>query len=230
LERRRPLWIPTNAIRERTRRSGGSSSSFLRGKPLVDGRGAGVSDDHHFIEILTRRGYDFISWLLEARLPLRRSRVSAVSTSIRTRIFPRDREMARSPQAAGVAASLQSRRHPKTIAVGRSVRPDFVLGHSHYSSLPCFAARKCLRVPGGVKLFGVMDLVHSEWPKVKYYSKNLEQICALKIPQDVWIILDDGTRGREAAIRHGVPEERVRFLPTGSMSSGPSLPATEALP
>jgi glycosyltransferase involved in cell wall biosynthesis len=60
-----------------------------------------------------------------------------------------------------------------------------------------------------------MDLVHTEWPKWKYYFKNIEQIVALKMPQDVWIILDDGTRGREAAMRHGVPERKIRFLPNG---------------
>ena len=60
-----------------------------------------------------------------------------------------------------------------------------------------------------------MDLVHTEWPKTKYYLKNLEQIAALKFPHDVWIILDDGTKGRDAALRHGVPEKRIRFLPNG---------------
>jgi glycosyltransferase involved in cell wall biosynthesis len=104
---------------------------------------------------------------------------------------------------------------PKTVALGRAIQPDFVLGHSHYCSFPCFAARKLLRVPAGVKLFGVMDLVHTEWPKAKYAFKNFEQIAALKIPQDVWIILDDGTQGREAALRHGVPDEKIRFLPNG---------------
>ena len=180
------------------------------------GEGAGVSDDHHFIEILTRRGYElhFVAPGGAASAPPEPRfgglHVHPYPNFFRaTERWPVPLKRLVWPLLFNLVVT------PKTIAVGRSVRPDFVLGHSHYSSLPCFAARMCLRVPGGVKLFGVMDLVHSEWPKVKYYSKNLEQICALKIPQDVWIILDDGTRGREAAIRHGVPEERVRFLPNG---------------
>ncbi len=103
----------------------------------------------------------------------------------------------------------------RVLAIGRTIKPHFVLGHSHYGSFPSYMARELLRVPAGVKLFGVMDLVHSEWPRGKYYLKNLEQIAALKVPQDVWIILDDGTQGREAALRHGVPDEKIRFLPNG---------------
>jgi glycosyltransferase involved in cell wall biosynthesis len=71
------------------------------------------------------------------------------------------------------------------------------------------------RVPSGVKLFGVMELDHTAWPRWKYAFKNIEQIVALKLPQDVWIILDDGTRGRDAAMRHGVPAHKIRFLPNG---------------
>lgn len=95
------------------------------------------------------------------------------------------------------------------------LKPDLILGHSNHGSFPAYVCREFFRVPSGVKLFGVMDLVHTEWPRWKYYTKNLEQICALKIPQDFWIILDDGTRGGEAAARHGVTREKVHFLPNG---------------
>ncbi len=104
---------------------------------------------------------------------------------------------------------------PKAIALCRNLKPHFILGHSHYSSFPCSAARALLRIPTGVKLFGVMDLVHTEWPRAKYVFKNFEQIVAFKFPQDVWIILDDGTGGRGAALRHGVPAGRIQFLPNG---------------
>jgi glycosyltransferase involved in cell wall biosynthesis len=178
------------------------------------GEGAGVSDDHHFIEILTGRGYEihFVApaGAASADPPIRGLTVHTYPNFFRaTGRWPTPLRRLLWPLLFNLIVT------PRTIAVGRSVKPDFILGHSHYASFPCYAARKWLRVPGGVKLFGVMDLVHAEWSAAKYVSKNIEQISALKIPQDVWIILDDGTRGREAAIRHGVPADRVRFLPNG---------------
>jgi glycosyltransferase involved in cell wall biosynthesis len=60
-----------------------------------------------------------------------------------------------------------------------------------------------------------MELVHMEWNRWRYFYKNFEQIFALKIPQDAWFILNDGTRGKEAAVRLGVPAEKIHFLPNG---------------
>src|SRR5262249_17877752 len=48
-----------------------------------------------------------------------------------------------------------------------------------------------------------------------YYAKNMEQLAALKYPQDAWIVLDDGTRGGEILRARGIPAERVHFLPNG---------------
>jgi glycosyltransferase involved in cell wall biosynthesis len=70
-------------------------------------------------------------------------------------------------------------------------------------------------VATATKLFGVMDLVHTEWPRAKYWFKNLEQLAALAIPQDAWIVLDDGTRGDEVLRARGIPPERIHFLPNG---------------
>jgi glycosyltransferase involved in cell wall biosynthesis len=191
------------------------------------GEGAGVSDDHHFIEILTGRGYEihFVAPASAARAepPMRGLSVHTYPNFFRaTERWPTPLRRLLWPLLFNLVVT------PRTIAVGRSVEPDFILGHSHYSSFPCYAARKWLGVPGGVKLFGVMDLVHAEWSAAKYFCKNIEQILALKIPQDVWIILDDGTRGREAAIRHGVPADRVRFLPNGIDVEWAGLPRDPA--
>ena len=187
------------------------------------GEGAGVSDDHHFIEKLTKSGYE-IHLVVPAVHPPSDSPLNGLYVHTYANFFrvtegwPTALKRILWPPLFNMIVT------PKALAVGRSVKPHFVLGHSHYSSFPCFVVRKSLRVPGGVKLFGVMDLVHAEWPKAKYYFKNLEQIVAFKIPQDVWIILDDGTRGREAAMRHGVAEERIRFLPNGINVEWADLP------
>jgi hypothetical protein len=68
-------------------------------------------------------------------------------------------------------------------------------------------------IPSVVKLFGVMDLVHTEWSTARYYAKNVEQLAALKYRQDVWIVLDDGTRGgdilraRDSRRAHSFPSQ-----------------------
>ena len=173
-----------------------------------------MSDDVHFIEILTRRGHElhFLTPRPDAPSGLGAERVfvhTYPNFFRATERWPTQLRRLLWPALFGLVVT------PRTLFVARKIKPDVVLGHSHYSALPCFAARKLLRKPAGVKLFGVMDLVHTEWPRWKYYLKNIEQIAALRVPQDVWIILDDGTKGREAAMRHGVPAEKIRFLPNG---------------
>ncbi len=66
-----------------------------------------------------------------------------------------------------------------------------------------------------MKLFGVMDLVHTHWPRMRYVYKNFEQLIAFRYPQLVWIVLDDGTRGDEMLRQRGIPADRIRFLPNG---------------
>jgi glycosyltransferase involved in cell wall biosynthesis len=178
------------------------------------GGGAGVSDDYHFIDILTKRGYalDFLTPATEnpPDLQFEGFRVHTYPNFFSaTQGWPTPVKRCLWPALFNIVVT------PRALSLARRLRPDFVLGHSHYSALPCWAVRKLVGIPGGVKLFGVMDLVHAEWPKAKYYFKNFEQIAALKIPQDIWIILDDGTEGRDAAIRHGVSAEKIRFLPNG---------------
>ena len=176
-----------------------------------------MSDDHYFIKQFTSSGYD-LHFLTPnpgkeadpADTPYEHTFVHTYPnffkategwpTSLKRIIWPALFNTIVTARAAFLAKKL---------------KPDFILGHSHYSSFPGFVTRELYSVPSGVKLFGVMDLVHTEWPKTKYYLKNIEQIAALKFPQDVWIILDDGTQGRDAALRHGVPEDRIRFLPNG---------------
>jgi glycosyltransferase involved in cell wall biosynthesis len=202
----------------------GASSSIGRGLRILVispwknrwslGPGAGVSDDHHFISELARAGVElhFLSphgrddgdsspdLYVRHTYPNFFDATSWWPTFLKRLVWP------------PIFAWLVSWR---AFLVARIVRPDFVLGHSHYGAIPAFVCKTFLRVPCGVKLFGVMDLVHTEWPRWKYYFKNIEQIVALKVPQDLWIILDDGTRGRDAAIRHGVSAEKIRFLPNG---------------
>ncbi len=178
------------------------------------GPGAGVSDDYHFIEILASLGHELHFLAPKSNepsaLPFDNVFVHTYWDFFRaTAAWPTALKRILWPALFDIVVT------PEALSLARRVKPDFVLGHSHYSAMATCAIRRLLGVPAGVKLFGVMDLVHTEWPRAKYYFKNIEQIIALKFPQDVWIILDDGTRGREAALRHGVLESKIRFLPNG---------------
>jgi len=178
------------------------------------GSGAGVSDDYYFIQRFTQSGYElhFVAPRGEnpAELPFEDFFVHGYPDFFgATSWWPTSVKRFLWPVLFNLIVT------PAALRIARAVKPDFILGHSHYSSFPGFVTRELLRKPSGVKLFGVMDLVHSEWPASKYYFKNFEQIFALKIPQDVWIVLDDGTKGRDAALRHGVPDEKIHWLPNG---------------
>jgi len=178
------------------------------------GRGAGVSDDDHFIEELSSRGVE-----LHFLVPHSDKENDFESDDVVVHTYPNFFDATSWlptvfkrllwPVLFGVVVSAHA------VLVARKIRPDFLLGHSHYGALPAYMCRELLRIPSGLKLFGVMDLVHIDWPPSKYYFKNIEQIGALKIPQDAWIILDDGTRGRDAALRHGVPAAKIHFFPNG---------------
>jgi glycosyltransferase involved in cell wall biosynthesis len=98
---------------------------------------------------------------------------------------------------------------------GRRFPPALVIGQTHLSAPAVRLLARRFRVPSVVKLYGVEDLDRGDWSRWTYLRKNAEQILAFKVPQDAWIILDDGTGGEAAALRHGVPRERVRALPNG---------------
>ncbi len=178
------------------------------------GKNAGVSDDYRFVEKFTQRNYT-LHFLVPRGKPgdqpeMENFIVHAYPNFFRaTAGFPTPLKRLILPLLFFLFVL------PAAFRLARSLRPDFVLGHSHYSTSVTFALRKLLSIPAGVKLFGVMDLVHTEWPRWKYIYKNFEQILALKFPQDLWIVLDDGTRGGDVLLQQGVRREKIYFLPNG---------------
>ncbi|MFQ5511706.1 MAG: glycosyltransferase family 4 protein, partial [Candidatus Krumholzibacteriia bacterium] len=178
------------------------------------GKGAGVADDYRFCKRLTDLGYE-----LHFLSP--RSEVSPEFSfeSHFSHTYPNFFDaMSRWPKVLRRVlwpALFNVIVTARALVLARRIRPHFVLGHSYYGSLPSYLVREFCAIPSAVKLFGVADLVHTEWPRWRYVAKNLEQIMALKIPQDAWIILDDGTRGDDAARRQGVPADKVHLLPNG---------------
>lgn len=175
---------------------------------------AGVSDDEHFVERFTRAGYE-----LHFLRPASRRAHTASDPRVRTHHYPnffpptsRLPTWIRRPLWPLLYVIVVT---PRVLRLARELRVDVVLGHTYYAAPATWWCRKRLGIPGVVKLFGVMDLVHTEWPPLKYLFKNVEQLYALKYDQDAWIVLDDGTRGGEILHARGIPAEKVHFLPNG---------------
>jgi len=173
---------------------------------------AGVSDDYHFVRGMTDAGWD-IHFLAPSSAdpgdPFPGATVHTYPNFFRaTRALPvAAKRLLWMPLFDAIAA-------PRALQLARELGPDVVLGHTHYAARTVSRARS-LGVPSALKLFGVMDLVHTEWPRLKYRLKNAEQLSALRHPQDAWIVLDDGTRGGEILRGLGLPPERVHFFPNG---------------
>ncbi|MBI4719929.1 MAG: glycosyltransferase family 4 protein [Chitinivibrionia bacterium] len=187
------------------------------------GEGAGVSDDYYFFKTARGRGFDLhvVAPAGSIQGPPHGGKTNGTAAggthtvSSYPNFFRATRRLPTWMRRLLWPLLFQVVALPRAVAAAVRWKPDFILGHSHYTPLSTYAAGKLTRTPFGVKLFGVMELVHMEWGRRRYVFKNFEQILALKIPQDAWIILNDGTRGKEAAMKLGVPEERIRFLPNG---------------
>ncbi|HXV13288.1 MAG TPA: glycosyltransferase family 4 protein [Candidatus Krumholzibacteria bacterium] len=175
---------------------------------------AGVSDDEHFVERFARAGYE-----LHFLRPASRRPITAQDPRVHTHYYPnffrptsRLPTWIRRPLWPLVYALVVT---PRVLRLARELRIDVVLGHTYYAAPTTWWCRKRLGIPGAVKLFGVMDLVHTEWPPLKYAFKNFEQLSSFKYEQSAWIVLDDGTRGGEILRERGVPAEKIHFLPNG---------------
>ncbi len=193
-----------------------SSRSLLIISPWADpwslGSQAGVADDVHFV-----RGFQRAGWRIQFLSPEgatdedldRVERYTYRNFFEETEHYP-----------VALKRLTWTRRFEKIVtplaeSLVESTNPDMVLGHSHYTAPVTHHLRKRFGIPTVVKLFGVMDLVHTHWPAWKYRFKNHEQLRALRFEQDGWIVLDDGTRGDEILVERGIPEDRVHFLPNG---------------
>jgi glycosyltransferase involved in cell wall biosynthesis len=175
--------------------------------------GAGVSDEHHFIAGFTRAGYE-VHFLAPAAPEAGATHYENVELHTYPNFFHR---------TAGWPSALRRLLWPllfhlvvapPALRLLRALRPVFVLGLSHYTPLTTWLCRRA-GVPAGVKLAGVMDLVHTEWPRARYFFKNFEQLAALRFPQDAWIVLDDGTRGGDVLHARGIDPAHIHFLPNG---------------
>jgi glycosyltransferase involved in cell wall biosynthesis len=171
---------------------------------------AGVSDDDRFIDAFQRAG-----WELHFLRPATTTRDPRVHTHLYPNFFHATRFLPTFLRRLLWPLLFERVAAPRALEVARDIRPDVVLGHSHYAPKTTRRIGRELGIAAVTKLFGVQDLVHTHWPAWKYRFKNAEQLAALKHPQDLWIVLDDGTRGEDVLRGRGIPADRIRMLPNG---------------
>jgi len=188
------------------------------------GEGGGVADELQFIRHLTKKGIE-----LHFLIPKPRAKKETLGDSLLTyhtypnvfRAFEPLPGIARRflwPAAFPFAATSRLER------LAAEIRPDVLLGFTHYSFYPLNRVGAKLGIPTAVKLFGVMYLDRFDFPRIKYYWKSVEQIIALRRPVDRYIILNDGTKGQMALERLGIPRAKISFLPNGMDTEWADVP------
>ncbi len=179
------------------------------------GEGCGVPDEFHLIDRLSRRGIE-IEYLIPE--PKRKTALFE-HEGLRYHTYPNIFESAGKlpgPLRGIFLRSLFTRRlMPVLLRLIAEHSPDLVLGYSYFSLSPLEKAARKTGLPTAVKFFGVMYLNHIHLPWMKYRLYNHEQILALRNRVGHYIVLNDGTQGREALIRRGIPADRITYLPNG---------------
>ena len=187
------------------------------------GEGGGVADELQFIRHLTKKGIE-----LHFLIPkpgskgelLRDSRLTYHTYPNIFRAFQRYPKIMRRFLWPVLFPFVTLGRLEKIAA---EIRPDVIMGFTHYSFYPLNRVGRKLGIPTVVKLFGVMYLDRFDFPRIKYLWKSIEQIIALRSPVDHYIILNDGTRGEMALTRLGIPRGKISFLPNGMDTEWASL-------
>ncbi len=187
------------------------------------GEGCGVPDELHFIRKLTGRNVE-----IDYLIPAPPDGIDPYKhPGLRYHTYPNVfRSISRlpGPLSRFVRPGLFMRKMmPVLRKLAEEIKPDLILGYSYYSLHPLEKIARETGIPVVVKLFGVMYLHHHYLPRIRYIRFNHEQISALKHRVGYYIVLNDGTRGKEALVEHGIPAEKITFLPNGMDLSWASL-------
>jgi len=143
---------------------------------------AGVSDDDRFIDGFIRAGYE-----LHFLRPESLHTDPRVTTHTYPNFFHATRSLPTAAKRALWPALFNLNVAPRTMSLARSLSPVIVMGHSHYATFATWRCRRRTGIPAVTKLFGVMDLVHTEWSATRYYAKNFEQLAANVLDFDIQI-------------------------------------------
>ena len=96
----------------------------------------------------------------------------------------------------------------KALQIAKKNKPDVVYGYEIFGALPGYVLSKLLRVPLILRFQGTILYPHLGKKSILPFFVH---VVAFKIPADLIVITNDGTRGDLVAKYLRVPERRIRF-------------------
>jgi len=188
------------------------------------GEGGGVADELQFIRHLTGKGIELHFLIPRPRKKNAELRDSLLTYHTYPNVFRAFQPLPKIVRRFLWPIVFPFVATPRLRRLAAEIEPDILLGFTHYAFYPLNRVGRRFGIPSVVKLFGVMYLDRFDFPRIKYLWKSIEQIIALRTPVDHYIVLNDGTRGRMALTRLGIPEEKITFLPNGMDTEWADLP------
>jgi glycosyltransferase involved in cell wall biosynthesis len=179
------------------------------------GEEAGVSEEEHFIHSLTSSGIELHFMIPKPRGDSEYLNDSRIKCHTYTNIFERYRLIPGAIKRFFLPTFFNFTVTPPLLRLVIEIKPDLVIGFSHHSLHPLYRLKQSTGIPTVVKLFGVMYLGRFDLPDLAYKWKSIDQLRALKWPVDHYIVMNDGTQGKKALQRAGIPSGKISMLPNG---------------
>ncbi len=107
---------------------------------------------------------------------------------------------------------LNQRFYKRSLDILNIDRFDGILSFGKTLAPAAYRLSKKAHIPALIKVPGVVFL-NRRMSKIKHVLFNWPFILAFRIPFERYLIVDDGSEGDIAAIRLGVPREKILFLP-----------------
>jgi glycosyltransferase involved in cell wall biosynthesis len=183
--------------------------------PWSLGEGSGVPDERHFIERFREAGIELHFLIPEPAGPAPRRGGEGVHFHTYGNVFRRARVLPSPVRRITLPYIYTCSVYGDLRRTAEEVKPDVMLGFSHYAIEPLSRLSRQKGIPAAVKLFGVMYLSREDLAGPRRWWLNFDQERALRHPLDMYIVLNDGTMGDRALISRGIPEEKIEFLPNG---------------
>ena len=110
---------------------------------------------------------------------------------------------------------VQIKGYIKLNQLTRRLNPDLLVAHTYYCALPVYLIAKRRNLPAVFREYGTMDLYDRLSEGIRGKIKKLNEIIAYRLPFDAFILTDDGSRTKDAAIMLGVDKRKIYFLKNG---------------
>ncbi len=183
--------------------------------PWSLGEGSGVPDERHFIRTFRDAGVELHFLIPESAGGSPRREEPGVHLHTYGNLFHKARILPSPVRRLSIPYLYTCSVYGDVRRTVELVKPDVLLGFSHYAIEPISRIGRQKGIPTAVKLFGVMFLAREDLTGFQRWWFNFDQKKALKHPLDRYIVMNDGTMGDRALAACGIPAEKIEFLPNG---------------